>query len=245
MKEEITVRKIAICDDSKLDRQLLKVIIQTYFENSKEEFSIFEYESGDALLADIEEGYLEIELLFLDIIMNGTNGMEIARKLRNIDFKLPIVFLTAYADYAVESYEVHASGYLLKPYDVNKLTKLLDEVLQKNIQERIAIKVKRQYRYIIIDDIMYIESNKHVLNIYLNNGESIQTVEKLNELEKMINLKRFIRCHQSYLVNMDYIKDAKTDFILINNTKIPIRVRGRKEIIEKYHKYYNFKRVKS
>lgn len=125
------MRKIAICDDSKLDRQLLKVVIQTYFENNEEEFKIFEYELGDNLLDDIE-----VELLFLDIIMNGTNGMKIARKLRDIQFKAPIIFLTAYAYYAVESYEVHAAGYLLKPYDTNKLTLLLDEILQRSVQKK-------------------------------------------------------------------------------------------------------------
>lgn len=58
------MRKIAICDDSKLDRQLLKVVIQTYFENNEEEFKIFEYESGNNLLADIEEGYIEVDSYF-------------------------------------------------------------------------------------------------------------------------------------------------------------------------------------
>ena len=229
------MRKIAICDDSKLDRQLLKVVIQTYFENNEEEFKIFEYELGDNLLDDIE-----VELLFLDIIMNG---MKIARKLRDIQFKAPIIFLTAHADYAVESYEVYAAGYLLKPYDTNKLTLLLDEVLQRSVQKRIAVKVKKQHRYLEINDIMYAESDKHVLNIHLKDSRVIQTTEKLSELEKTINSKRFIRCHQSYLVNMDYIKDAKTDFILSNDIRIPIRVRGRKEIIERYHKYYSSERM--
>lgn len=231
------MRKIAICDDSKLDRQLLKVVIQTYFENNEEEFKIFEYELGDNLLDDIE-----VELLFLDIIMNGTNGMKIARKLRDIQFT-PIIFLTAHADYAVESYEVYAAGYLLKPYDTNKLTLLLDEVLQRSVQKRIAVKVKKQHRYLEINDIMYAESDKHVLNIHLKDSRVIQTTEKLSELKKTINSKRFIRCHQSYLVNMDYIKDAKTDFILSNDIRIPIRVRGRKEIIERYHKYYSSERM--
>ena len=229
------MRKIAICDDSKLDRQLLKVVIQTYFENNEEEFKIFEYELGDNLLDDIE-----VELLFLDIIMNG---MKIARKLRDIQFKAPIIFLTAHADYAVESYEVYAAGYLLKPYDTNKLTLLLDEILQRSVQKRIAVKVKRQHRYLEINDIMYVESDKHVLNIHLKDSRVIQTTEKLSELKKTINSKRFIRCHQSYLVNMDYIKDAKTDFILSNDIRIPIRVRGRKEIIERYHKYYSSERM--
>ena len=212
------MRKIAICDDSKLDRQLLKVVIQTYFENNEEEFKIFEYELGDNLLDDIE-----VELLFLDIIMNG---MKIARKLRDIQFKAPIIFLTAHADYAVESYEVYVAGYLLKPYDTNKLTLLLDEILQRSVQKRIAVKVKKQHRYLEINDIMYVESDKHVLNIHLKDSRVIQTTEKLSELEKTINSKRFIRCHQSYLVSMDYIKDAKTDFILSNDIRIPIRVRG-------------------
>ena len=229
------MRKIAICDDSKLDRQLLKVVIQTYFENNEEEFKIFEYELGDNLLDDIE-----VELLFLDIIMNG---MKIARKLRDIQFKAPIIFLTAHADYAVESYEVYAAGYLLKPYDTNKLTLLLDEVLQRSVQKRIAVKVKKQHRYLEINDIMYAESDKHVLNIHLKDSRVIQTTEKLSELKKTINSKRFIRCHQSYLVNMDYIKDAKTDFIFSNDIRIPIRVRGRKEIIERYHKYYSSERM--
>ena len=229
------MRKIAICDDSKLDRQLLKVVIQIYFENNEEEFKIFEYELGDNLLVDIE-----VELLFLDIIMNG---MKIARKLRDIQFKAPIIFLTAHADYAVESYEVYAAGYLLKPYDTNKLTLLLDEVLQRSVQKRIAVKVKKQHRYLEINDIMYVESDKHVLNIHLKDSRVIQTTEKLSELKKTINSKRFIRCHQSYLVNMDYIKDAKTDFILSNDIRIPIRVRGRKEIIERYHKYYSSERM--
>lgn len=229
------MRKIAICDDSKLDRQLLKVVIQIYFENNEEEFKIFEYELGDNLLDDIE-----VELLFLDIIMNG---MKIARKLRDIQFKAPIIFLTAHADYAVESYEVYVAGYLLKPYDTNKLTLLLDEVLQRSVQKRIAVKVKKQHRYLEINDIMYVESDKHVLNIHLKDSRVIQTTEKLSELEKTINSKRFIRCHQSYLVNMEYIKDAKTDFILSNDIRIPIRVRGRKEIIERYHKYYSSERM--
>ena len=68
--------------------------------------------------------------------MNGTNGMKITRKLRDIQFKAPIIFLTAHADYAVESYEVYAAGYLLKPYDTNKLTLLLDEILQRSVQKK-------------------------------------------------------------------------------------------------------------
>ena len=76
------MRKIVICDDMELERLLLKDILIQYFEEIQEEVSIIEYSSGEVLVADAEEGYLEGELLFLDIYMDQLNGMETARKLR-------------------------------------------------------------------------------------------------------------------------------------------------------------------
>ncbi len=75
---------------------------------------------------------------------------------------------------------------MLKPYDTNKLTLLLDEVLQRSVQKRIAVKVKKQHRYLEINDIMYAESDKHVLNIHLKDSRVIQTTEKLSELKKRL-----------------------------------------------------------
>ena len=235
------MKRVAILDDYELDRELLKLIIKNYFETIKEEYTIYEYSSGDALIVDIEEEFIDVDLLFLDIIMEGINGMDIARRLRDIHFNAPIVFLTASQDYAIESYEVHASGYLLKPIDAHKLTHLLSEIFKTNIQKSIAVKVKRQFYSIDLDNIVYVESDKHVLHIYLNNGERIQTTEKLVDLEKSIKSKKFIRCHQSYLVNMDYIQSVTDHFILKGDIHIPIRARGRKEIINTFEKYQYFK----
>ena len=106
------MRKIIVCDDVELERQLLKDILREYFEEIHEEILVEEYSSGEVLVADAEEGYLEGELLFLDIYMDRLNGMETARKLRALSCNIPIIFLTASPDFAVESYEVQASGYL-------------------------------------------------------------------------------------------------------------------------------------
>ena len=81
------------------------------------------------------------------------------------------------------------------------------------MKRRVAIKNRRQYRYPCTDDIMYIDSDKHNVTLHLSDGSEIITVDKLGEIEKRINEKRFLRCHQSYLVNMDYIKDVEDDFI--------------------------------
>ena len=164
--------------------------------------------------------------------------MKIARKLRDIQFKAPIIFLTAHAYYAVESYEVQASGYLLKPFSEEKLKTLINRILKTDMKRRVAIKSKRQYRYPYTDEIMYIESDRHNVTLHLSDGSEIVTVDKLVELEKRINENRFLHCHQSYLVNMDFITDVKDDFILSNGEIIPIRVRGRKEMADTYYSYF-------
>lgn len=232
------MQRIVICDDVEIERSLMKEILTEYFDEIHREVSILEYDSGEGLIADVEEGYLEMELLFLDIYMKKLNGMETARKLRELQCSVPIVFLTASPDYAIESYEVQASGYLLKPFSEEKLKTLLNRILKTDMKRRVAIKSKRQYRYPYTDEIMYIESNKHNVIIHLADGSEIVTVDKLVALEKRINENRFLHCHQSYLVNMDYITDVKEDFILSDGTVIPVRVRGRKEMADAYYCYF-------
>ena len=232
------MQRIVICDDVEIERTLMKEILTEYFDEIHREVSIIEYDSGEGLIADVEEGYLDMELLFLDIYMKKLNGMETARKLREISCNIPIVFLTASPDYAIESYEVQASGYLLKPFSEEKLKTLINRILKTDMKRRVAIKSKRQYRYPYTDEIMYIESDRHNVTLHLSDGSEIVTVDKLVELEKRINENRFLHCHQSYLVNMDFITDVKDDFILSNGEIIPIRVRGRKEMADTYYSYF-------
>ena len=73
---------------------------------------------------------------------------------------------------------------------------------------------RRQYRYPYTDDIVYIDSDKHNVTLHLSDGSEIVTVDKLVEIEKRINEKRFLHCHQSYLVNMDYVADVQDNFIM-------------------------------
>ena len=111
-------------------------------------------------------------------------------------------------------------------------------ILKTDMKRRVAIKSRRQYRYPYTDDIVYIESNKHNVILHLADGSEIVTVDKLVELEKRINEKRFLHCHQSYLVNMDYVMDVQNDFIMKDESIVPIRVRGRKEMLDLYYNYF-------
>ena len=237
------MRRVVICEDIKISRELLKELLAAIFEEMNEKAEILAYDSGEALLEDAKEGYIQADLLFLDIYMKQLNGMDVARIFREHYCRIPIIFMTGTSEYAVESYEVQAAGYLLKPYDKETLRKVIQRVLKIDAERRLVIKTKRQYRYPYLDEILYLENYKHNVIIHLENGSEIVTTEKMGELEKKINDARFLRCHQSFLVNMDYIKDAEEDFVLKNNTLIPIRVRGRKEMVDKYHDYFKNKQI--
>ena len=90
-----------------------------------------------------------------------------------------------------------------------------------------------------IEEIMYIESSAHTVKIHLKDGTDISSVEKLGDIEKRINEKRFLRCNQSYLVNMDFIRDANnSSFIMQDGAELPIRVRGKKDMLDACNFYF-------
>ena len=231
------MRTIVLCDDKTKDREYLKEILEEYFWENTEEVILKEYSSGAVLVSDVEEGYLEMNMLFLDAVMDGMNGIETARRLREKGYSGSIIFLSASRDYAVESYEVEASGYLMKPVQAFQIVALLDRIWQPDIRKSIEVKSNRKVRHLYTDDIIYADSDRHRILLHMADGTILPMSDKLGNLQEKIAEDRFLRCHQSYLVNLDYVKSATEDFILIDGTRIPIRVRRRKEMIDAYDDY--------
>lgn len=230
--------KIAICDDLASEREQINLmLLSNQIKERKWEFEITQYESGENLFMDLEEYIYVFDLIILDIYMDGTNGMEIARKIRQKGIKTPIVFLTASPDFALESYDVNAFGYILKPIGVDKLISVLERLLVYYDRPRVSIQCDRKRRYLFLDEIVYVESQNHNIYVHLSGGEVLTSGEKLSSLENMMD-DRFLRCHQSFLVNMSYIADVAEDFILKDGTRIPIRIRQHKAIADEYYRFF-------
>lgn len=232
------MKKIVICDDNTLQRQLLAEILEEYYRRNCEKLELLEYDNGEALIFDAEDEEYDVDLIFLDICMPGMDGIDTAKKLRELHCGAEIVFLTATADYALEGYEVQAAGYLVKPLNARKLNHLLRHIFWREHRKRIEIKCGKQYRYPYVSDIMYIESSNHKATIYLADGNKINTIEKISTLKERIDDLHFLQCHQSYLVNMNYIADIQENVILRNGKEIPVSARRKRETIETYHRYF-------
>lgn len=234
----IDVNRIALCDDRVEERDQLRAVLERFFLARREEVHIVGYDSGEALLADLEEGYEQFDLYILDVFMAGISGVETAHRLRDMHIRAALIFLTSSPDYAVESYDVEASGYLLKPLDEEKLDKLLTRLLQPAERRRVCLRCGRELQYVYLDDIAWLESSGNMVRLHLRGNSVLETREKLSDLEGRLDDKRFLRCHQSYLVNMDYVANVQNDFRMTDGASIPIRVRSRGQIADQYHAYF-------
>lgn len=123
--------QIAICDDSGEDRNAIKCILESYFKRRNEEIKMTEYEDGVILLDDYADKSVHyFDLIFLDIFMKKSQGIDVAKELRSYDKKVSIVLTTATDEFAMSGYAVHAYGYLVKPVRKAELDGLLDDFVR-------------------------------------------------------------------------------------------------------------------
>jgi two-component system, LytTR family, response regulator LytT len=228
--------RIAICDDdgalrsdlrSALDRSLAERGIRPRYR---------EYSAGEQLVIDAA-GDEPFDLVFLDVYLEGEDGVSVARSLRAVDPCVPIVFLTVSREHAVESYEVRATDYLMKPVEPADIDRVFDRVLPAQ-EPRLAFRVGTSRRYFAFGDIAYLESRDHAVLLHTSDGSCYRGLAKLDDVQRDLQDPRFLRCHRSCLVNMDYIADVCDDFVLRDGTCVPVRVKERRKMHEAYHRYF-------
>lgn len=231
---------IAICDDDKADRARTCEIITDKMRGRREALEFVCYDCCEDLVEQYENGCQRYDLIFMDIYMGHLNGMEAVRQIRSFDRNVAVIFLTSSPDYAVESYDVCAHGYLLKPIEREKLEAAMNRFLEERyprIRQSLLVISGSSGRRIAYNDILYIESRRMNLRIVCVNGIEHCVRKKLDDVRRELPESRFLRCNQSFIVNLDYVNDADSDFTMENGDKIPIKVRERRRIREQYFAY--------
>lgn len=228
---------IAIVDDEKLQTDAMKSLIKQMTKEMDLSLNLVSYSSGEGFLFELEENR-QLDIVFLDIEMKQINGLEVARKIREIDSEVTIVFATAFAEYAVQGYEVQALDYLLKPIEKDKIKKVIQRHLDRKplVKEIVTLEAEGKLYKIVLEDILYIEVIKRECEIHLT--DRILTVtSSLKELADKLN-ENFIQTHRSYLVNVGHIhRLLKTDVELSNGQIVPVSRRLAKEVQEKFIAY--------
>jgi len=212
--------RIAICEDIEADAGYLSTLI----ENSGVSAEISRFISGEGFFASRPTGRFDI--VFFDIYMGGMTGVEAARRLRESDNDCAIVFTTTSEDHRPEAFDVDADQYLVKPVDSLKLEKVLNKRQKalKGTHRICPINAKGQRMDIPHDDIYFVEVLGHNCIIHTPDG-LIETgmSMKIGDFEVLLPPPRFMRCHQSYIVNLSHVERLERDFIMKNGQTVYIR----------------------
>ncbi len=184
------------------------------------------------------------DLIFLDIEMPGMNGLEFARQLPN---ECMVIFTTAYSEYAIDSYDVEAIDYLVKPikkerfekaveraFTYKKLVESAEESTPSPDMDFIIVKSERKYMRLKLDDITYIEGLKDYVIIHLSDKKVI-TRQTIKAMEEMLPASRFIRISKSYIVSKDKIDAFDNKDITIGKTELAIGANYRDQVLLHLH----------
>lgn len=231
----MSLLRIAIVDDVEKDRGKTRSVVAKCLKNWGIMAQFHLFPSGEALLEQyVPESYA---LLLLDLGLDGMSGMELAKRLRAQGDKTPLMFVTASSAYAVQSYQVDAENYLLKPLDPEAVNRAIVRFLEKqgNCCKSITITANREQVTLPHFRIFWIESQQNAVNIHLEE-KTLKVYITLSKLmEQMGEDSCFLLCCRGCVVNMNHVEDVREDeFLLGNGETVPIRRRGGKQIRQCY-----------
>ena len=200
--------KIGVCDDESRERENLTALIEAWGLSHREALDIHHFGSGEELLAAIALGE-KFDVLFLDIYMGEKDGITVAREIRTIDKTCSIIFTTNSADHAIEGFGVRALHYLLKPIESRALEDALDRAATARASSRerfIQVEMSHTQYRVAVGVIRFAESRARVVSVHTRSGGDIDYYDKLDNFERLCDDERFLRCHNSFLVNLDYVQ---------------------------------------
>ena len=227
---------IAVVDDEQEMRIQLETYIRRFAEETNNTLAISLFSTADALLKDYRSAF---DIIIFDIDMPGTNGMDAARKIRETDSRVTILFVTNMAQYAINGYEVEAVDYVIKPigyYDFSmKFQKALRR-MERNGRRTLLLDTTGGQVAVDVNEILYVEAKGHYL-LYKTEKADHFVRGSLSEHEKSLKPYHFERVQKSFLVNLARIENIKTAELIVGGIPIPTGKLYREALMKAYMRY--------
>lgn len=214
--------QIGICDDDKKYREkIYDLVLHEFF--SQDEVSFVFYESGKQVMEEIKKKGFRCDLLFLDIHMPETDGLEVAAYIREQNVDVDIIFITVSKEHVFDGYTYNAFSYLLKPMDIRRIQEELGRYKERKYAHAncLHVTINNRRERILLDQVYYFEGDGRKIRIH-QKGEEQSFYEKMGNLEEMLQEYDFIRCHQSYLVNKKYVTGMTRMELQLEKESLPI-----------------------
>jgi len=216
------VYRVAIVDDSAKDAEFVQGILNSWSNQRRADIRGELFSSAESFLFRYAEDK-SWDILLLDIEMGAMDGVSLAKKIRQDNEAVQIVFITGFADYISEGYDVSALHYLMKPVKQDKLFAVLDRAVaaMRKTERVILLPVGGEMLRLPVGQVQYVEAFSHAVAI-VTGTDTIQVKMPISEIEKMLG-DGFIRSHRSYLVGLKHVaRLSKTEVILDNGKTLPL-----------------------
>lgn len=229
---------IAIVDDNIADSGLLANYLRQYFGGRKENISLKVFNDAVGFL---EKFTPEFDLIFLDVEMPLFSGLDVAREIRLKDENVCIVFVTSFARYAVNGYEVAAFDYFVKPVSYGQFVPKMDRIYCKissvKSESGIFLKTDEGVRRILSADISYVEVRDHYLYYHVGNGVC-RVRQSMKSAEESLRGQPFIRCNSCYLVNMKYVTGINGSELVVGDERVLMSRARKRECLQKLANFF-------
>lgn len=233
---------IAVVDDLAEDRRMLERELPLLFSQESAEHacvSVRSFADGESFLR--YEGNGSWQMVFLDIFMDGIDGFETARRLRERDVKALIVFLTSSRDRSFEAFPLHPFEYLVKPCTIGELRRVAAEACRVLMPEESSIEFRISHGSLRLrfGDIAAVIANGHSVEIVTADGSQLRGIDPFfKTTEPLIEDPRFLMCNRGVLINMDHALRLRDDSVIMKGGRSwPLRRRDRTKLITRFTQY--------
>lgn len=239
---------IAICDDDIIYRNKIFEIFKEFCNTQEFEFECDVFESGVEMLNSCDKNGYKYDFVFLDIIMDEVNGLEVANVLKEKNKNIEIIFISTSRDFVFESFDYNAFDYLVKPIEEEKVKKIIERVIGKLKSAEVIVPITngKSTELVKLDDIHYISVDGRIITVHCEDNEYkfYGKIDNITEQISKLSNYNFIKPHRSYLVNPKYIKTLeRIKLVLKSGVSIPVsrlRYTDLKNELMEYYKVINF-----
>lgn len=231
------VRQVVLVEDQDEEVQRIQSFFERYNSISDDTFQITRYKTADAFIACYQPVF---DIVLMDIMLPGTNGMDAAQELRKLDKNVTLIFVTNMAQFAVRGYEVEAFDFIVKPVSYQNFVVKMDRVLRKLKNEqrdtRILLNLPEGKKRIAPSQIRYVEVNGHRL-IYHTTEGNYAVYGSMKAVEEQLSDQVFSRCNHCYLVNLNFVTAVGAISVMLGKEELQLSRSRKKGFIEQLNTF--------